>query len=148
MWTTEPGVVYGLEVGKRKPLLLVTCCENASDEPLRSAVRALQRTLDRNGIKRDCIEYTDEENIWRPSKEHKVANELTTRRIFRCHSHCRVARIMEGPFSGMPVVGVGSTLKKSTRACNFAMAVAVAMTSQYCDKWQDALGSSCAGSRC
>ena len=95
MWTAEPGVVYGLEVGERDPLLLVTFCENASDEPFRYAAWLLQSALYKNGFKRDCIEYTDEENIWRPSNEHEVANELTTRRIFRCHSHCRVARIME-----------------------------------------------------
>ena len=136
MSTAEPGVVYGLEVGERDPLLLVVFCEKESDELFRYAAWLLQSALYKNGFKRDCIEYTDEENIWRPSNEHEVANELTTRRIFRSHSHCQVARIMDGPFSGMPAVGVGSTLKKRERACKFAMAVAVASRGRDWDQWQ------------
>ena len=36
----------------------------------------------------------------------------------------------------MPAVGVGSNVKKRKRACNFAMAVAIAMMGHYWDKFQ------------
>ena len=120
------GMLFGLQVREQPLMLRVVYMERMRDYKLDDPRHFyLKRELDMKGLSREhgTIEYSDEENIFCPSKEHEIANYVKLSRIFCCYYHhsFRVARIIEGPWTGTLVVGLGATLEQCESACNYAL---------------------------